>query len=398
MSSPAVPKLSTERFAELLAERCDRASYIELCGYDISELDLAEHPKLEKIVFGKRDAQPAVLGRLDLGEKTLIDCSFCRVELRETNLRGSTLIDCDFRYARFFGATLQDTQITSCDFYRAYFAEGTVLVPEVLRGSSLTRASLGGIVDLRKQHVEPRRGMEPAFAQEQTPQEYARFLEHTVVDRFERNPGEGRDERGRRNRADDLKATINARYDEAAVVYRRLAALWTSQGAYTYAGWAYVRGKRMERRHANPFRPACEVEYQPTGAIVVTSRRPRLGELFERGPMRERSLPRWLGLWLADLFCAFGEGLAQVFGSILLLVIGFGVAYASTDGLTVGSERRPAGLGDSLLFSLTEVVNAAPGRFHASNGIEIASGVQTLLGVVLLGLLGFVVGNKLHSA
>jgi uncharacterized protein YjbI with pentapeptide repeats len=65
------------------------------------------------------------------------------VELRETNLRGSTLIDCDFRYARFFGATLQDTQIMSCDFYRASFAEGTVLVPEGLRGSSFTPTTSG---------------------------------------------------------------------------------------------------------------------------------------------------------------------------------------------------------------------------------------------------------------
>jgi hypothetical protein len=46
-----------------------------------------------------------------------------------------------------------------------------------------------------------------------------------------------------------------------------------------------------------------------------------------------------------------------VFGSILLLVIGFGVAYASTDGLPVGSDRQPAGIGDSHLFSLTELVN-----------------------------------------
>jgi hypothetical protein len=53
----------------LLAERGDRASYIDLCGYEVSELDLDEHPKLEKIVFGRRDARPAVLAAWTLARR-----------------------------------------------------------------------------------------------------------------------------------------------------------------------------------------------------------------------------------------------------------------------------------------------------------------------------------------
>jgi hypothetical protein len=325
---------------------------------------------------------------------TIVDCSFCRVELRGTNLRGAELEDCDFRYARFFGATLQDTRIRGCDFYRAYFAEGTILAPRVLASSSFTRAWLAGILELRKQHVQHRRkDSMPPLAQELSPENYAKFLERTAHDRFERNPGQGNTIVRSRQRSDTLTETINARHDEAAVVYRRLAALWTSQGAYSYAGWAYVRGKRKERSHVSPFRAIYEAELKEDGKISIKE--------HDGLPGPEQSLWKWFVLLAADVFSAFGEGLGHVVGWLALLVLIPAGVYAATDGVQIGSgpNAPAADFWDSLLYSLTELVNAAPKRLQAAaDAVETMSAIQTVTGVVLLALLGFVLGNKLHSA
>jgi hypothetical protein len=314
--------------------------------------------------------------------------------------------------------------VASCDFYRAFFGDGTVFEPAVLEQSSFTRAYLAGLVELRKENLRHARGAvrprRPPLAQEMSPKGYAAFLERTSPDRFEREPGEKLSDSERSNRGDSLTDTINSRHEEAAVVWRRLAALWTSQGAYSYSGWAYVRGKRRERRQINPFRPLYDASIQADKSITVTRRRrtpkawsERLGGeaakrreemrfawwLTLRAVESAERLFKWFLLLAADVLCAFGEGLGHVFAWLAALVVIPGVVYAATQGVTVEPGKRSADLADSMLFSLTQLVNSSPGRLHAAaHSVETMVALQTLIGVVLLGLLGFVLGNKLHSA
>jgi len=448
--------LSTEEFMAWIDQRGERREMIDLTGLDLSSVKLTEVPRdpgdprqrrlLREVKFGVRKEKPAILGTLEFRDMILRDCSFCGVTFHLTDFRGARLDRCDFRYAQLSRATFQDAQISSCDFYRAFFEDGTIFDPALLSGSSFTRAFLSGIVELRKENLTAGRWFSKpssrrAFAQELSPQEYADFLVATAPDRFEREPEEKLTREERDNRADDLTSTINARHEEAAVVLRRIAALWTGQGAYAYAGWAYVRGKRKERKHANPFRRKYRAALEDSGSITVYTRRALVrkhvdlvtatgrsarpsvlwkrlnaarkyrGELRQLRPRRSLGeqlgsvwnwltrLWRWVVLAVADGLCAFGEGLGHVVAWLALLVLLPGAVFALTDGVEFQSSGKAAGLGDSLLFSLTELVNAAPSRLHAAaHSVEAMNAIQTLIGVILLGLLGFVLGNKLHSA
>jgi uncharacterized protein YjbI with pentapeptide repeats len=437
----------TPELLRRLDARGGRPGMINLTGRDVSGLDLSRLPVdagdrasrriLREVKFGIKKRKPAMIGSLDLGELILRDCAFCGVVFEATNFRGSRLDKCDFRYAQFSRATLQDTQIVSCDFYRAFFQDGTIFDPAVLEGTSFTRAYLAGIVELQRANLRrtPWNSKRP-LAQELSAERYADFLTATLPDRFERESDEKLKPDERSNRADDLTRTINDRHEEAAIVLRRIAALWTSQGAYAFAGWAYVRGKRKERRQVSPLKRTYCALVSDNGRITASTirarrrvyvsarvegrrwaprtivRRARIRHQFNneetkkeghsfqiRLARRVRERARWVLLLAADAVCAFGEGLGHVVFWVGALICIPGVVYWATHSVEETATKRAAGLGDSMLFALTELVNSSPGRLHAGTStVETFTAIQTLLGIILLGLLGFVLGNKLHSS
>jgi hypothetical protein len=158
------------------------------------------------------------------------------------------------------------------------------------------------------------------------------------------------------------------RLRRAATIYRRLSGMWSDRGEYGYAGWAYVRARRLERE---ALRPGGAHGWHRAG--------------------------QWAFLVLADATSGFGERVRRVAITALLLVVVPGVVYAATGAIEDGG-RTTHDLGDGLLFSLGQVTTTAPDRFSAPPGVELAGAVQTLVGIVLLGLLGFVLGNRIRSS
>jgi len=343
---------SAETLGALIEQRAP-GEWIDVRDADLTDADLSGM-RFERFIFGSHgpagDPEPAVLRRTRFRGCTFVDCKLAHVHCIRTDFRLARLEDCDLRYASFARATLANAKLAGCDFYRATFEEAVVFEDAVLERTSLSKASLGGVVDLERGTFE--RGTPPALVQED-PDRYAEFLQRTLSDR----PG-------------DVREAIAGRLTEAALTYRTLSGLWTAQGCLPDAAWAYVRAKRLERASASPWHRGT-----PTHGL------------------------RWLRLTAADLLCSFGESLGRVVVWIGALALLPGVGYWTAGGVEDTSGGANAGLPDSLLFSASRLTASTPERLSPATAlVDWIGAAQTLFGIALIGLLGFVLGNRLRSS
>jgi len=163
-----------------------------------------------------------------------------------------------------------------------------------------------------------------------------------------------------------IEDALADRLEDAARSYRDLCGLWTERGQFSDAGKAYARSRRLERQSAGP--------------------------RFKGKPFRPLF---WVGLWFADLLCGFGESLVRIVGWLLAVALLPGIVYAIVGNVVQGS----GGFWDDILFSASQVTASTPMRLTSTAPvIEWIRVLQTLTGVAVLGLLGFVLGNKLRNS
>jgi uncharacterized protein YjbI with pentapeptide repeats len=337
-------------------------------GENLAGIDLtgASTHALTDVRFGVHPVQsgrpPARLTGARFRGNELLRCSFAHAVLEDVDLRGCTLIKCDFRYVIFRRATLENATVVDCDFYRAVFEEGCIVADAHFESVSLTHAWLHGMVGVRRATFVGTPG-KPALAAEANLEQYAEFLRPTLKDRFKRLPA---------------GAALRDRLEEAALVYRHLSGVWTAQGHYDDATWAYVRTKELERQYAKARRsdPSC--------------------------PPRERrkDLRRWALLSVANALCRYGDGLGRVFAWIAAvavvpgLVLWLGHGIESTD-----AHASRATWWQALLFGVGRLGAFDLHRLQTSgywaDGVVVT---QSVVGIALLGLLGFVLGGKLRGS
>lgn len=320
---------------------------LDLRGEDLTGADLSAM-ELDRVVFGRgregRDA--ARLQGADLRGATLRGCSLTRCDLRDVDLRGAVLEDCDLRYVTTQRTNLGDVVMRRCDLYRASFDAGTIFSPRALEHVSLTNAWLSGMSAFNRGSLS-----ESSLVQEDEAA-YRAFLRPTA----EESP-------------ESINERVHRRHLEAAAVYRGLSGLWASQGLLGDSGWAYARSRALERREASPLHRATPARWA-----------------------------RWLGLVAVDVVSGYGLRIGRVAACLALLSVLPGVVYALAGGVR-NDARTTHRLGDSLLFSLGQLTSSTPERLTAAHRwVEWASVVQTLLGVTLLGLLGFVLGAVIRSS
>ncbi len=347
---PAGARLTRDEVVEWAA-RANRAGVLlNLSGYNLTEIDLKdENLKLTDVVFGWHGGpKPAELRGARFRECILEHCFFADTDLTKADFRKCTALRCDFRYATFRHTTLQEAKLVLCDMYRASIQDGTVMLKTKFELVSLT-GTLGGATGLRWSsfaHEKPRPPLVP-----ESEREYREFLRWTKQDRLE---------------AYSIDDALADRLDDAARNYRDLSGLWTERGQFSDAGKAYARSRRLERQSAGP--------------------------RFKGKPFRPLF---WAGLWFADLLCGFGESLVKIVVWLLVVALLPGIVYAIIGNVVQGS----GGFWDDLLFSASQLTASTPMRLSSSaQVVEWIRVLQTLTGVAVLGLFGFVLGNKIRNS
>jgi uncharacterized protein YjbI with pentapeptide repeats len=356
----------------------DPDGVLDLRGLDLRGRDFGGR-SLTRIRFGTKEEtgeQPALLEGVSFRSSSLVDVHFTRTRLERNDFRGAELRSCDFRYVTCTRSTFANTKIIECDFYRAYFEASVIFSKATLTRVSLDKAWLQGATDLqRAMFDDPATG--PALVQDADDEAYRRFLEPTKSQRLLGTAGG-------ELAPDDIASAIRDKRLRAAQTYRTLSAVWASGGHFDDATFAYVRSKELERQHFRS-RLAAGRRGRHPGA------RTQSGALTDLGGFLWRSLARWS--------CNYGDSLGRIVLLVLALVLGPGTFYALTGSVENDHGHTVHSWLTCLLFSLEQITTLSSGSLQpATRLVELAGSLQTLIGIALLGLFGFVLGNKIRNS
>lgn len=371
--------------------------------------------KIEKVTFGTRDRDepPTILEDISFADSTFVDVWFANVDLRAVYFRKCKFTKCDFRYVNVARSSFQDTTLTDCDFYRAHFASAAIFTRATLTRVSLDKAWLDGITGLTREQFERRdppgdvddpEGVvadqyAPALVQEGAEGDYEEFLQATRPDRPAQHT---------------VAQALEDAPIEAADVYRALSGLWTAQGQFSDASFAYARGKDLERKYASPR----YIRRVNRGRNDRNKRRSEARAAKEHGDASPDQLdlaetrdepPKpytfelgrsWLWLSLAGTVARYGESLWRVVAGVVGLTLLPGIAYSLFGGVRdAHTGKAIRGILQCWQFSF-EQMTASPAKHWEStaNIVDLIGSFQTVLGVTLLGLFGFVLAQKLRNA
>jgi uncharacterized protein YjbI with pentapeptide repeats len=345
--SAAGSQLSSAYVESLMTTALRRGYGLDLRGYNLANVDFSGQ-SWETLLFGSNSQDAAATHGKTFQGATFKTCWFAGMEFHGVDFDACKFIDCDFRFAVFRRARLGNTRFVGCDMFGATLEAGTVVSGMKFMLSTLPQLG-DGITGLEWECFSNKDGI-PALVGEDA-QAYERFLMRTADDR----PG------GRAS----VKDAVKRRLDGVAEGYRRLSGYWSRQAQFADANRSYVRSRRIERTAARPW-----------------------GSHSRKRPIF------WAGLWLADMVCEFGQSLWRVFGALVAVTLLPGFAF-----VVLGGVHGSHGIGDDLLFSASRLTGSTPSSLTPANVLVEWVGIaQTFLGVALIGLFGFVLGNLLRQS
>jgi hypothetical protein len=369
-------------------------------GHSLRSLAKLKIP-IEDAVFGDRDWEkpPGELSNLSFEKCLLRDVIFLNTHLTGVYFRGCKLVGCDFRYAFITGTSFQDATLEDCDFYRTYFSAANIFTAATLHRVSLDKAWLDGITgltaDVFKQHSD-------AMVQEAGEVGYEKFLR--VRSKLDHRPPQHSVQR----------ALEEAPFD-AAQVYRGLSGIWTAQGQLGDAGFAYVRCKTLERTFHSPWTTyqvnrkrvdrnskRAELRKQKEDGVKPLSKEDEELVKSDEEPALDYNLAKfasWVWLWIAGMVAKFGESWGRVAACIFALDLVPGTIYSLSGGVERAADAKPVrNIFECWLFSFEQLTSSS-GHFVSTNSVvDLIGSIQTVLGLVLLGLFGFALANRIRNA
>ncbi len=349
-------------------------------GANLEEADCAEAD------LSGADFCRAVAGQVSFAEAMLEDARFGEAAMRFANFRKALLDGADFagadlwgadftgadadytnfRKARLDEANLSDVNLTHADFEGASLTKAR-LVGSRLRGANLTGVKLDG-ADLSRADFSDTSLVRLNLATCRLT--HARFAGAFVT--------------GTRMRVEQLGGAVGEEmagaYEAAQASYLALEQNWRSIGSQDAASWAYKRGRRMGRMHAGA-----------QARAAWKARAPRA--LVQHGY-------RWVADRFVEWLCDYGESLSRIARAFAIVILVFGVLYGLTGGMILESEGaatyNPL---DLMSYSALNMMTANPPEIGIKPTGRIANllvGVQGAAGIILMGLFGFVLGNRLR--
>lgn len=295
---------------------------------------------------------------IDLSGEKLEKIDFSGCTLERVNFKGCEMVHCrfrnakimwsDFRYAEIQHGTFEGAQIDFCDFYRAFIDGVVIFNGSMFSNCSLNKTYLGDCAIIRRENLKDFRILQ------QNKEEYTRFL----VDWHTYGTGE---------RTNDVnvksdwnpQAAVDARWADAEVIYKNFNALWTGKGYIADGNWAYVQGKRMERMRLIS-------DFKFANIVKISTN------------------------FLSDILFGYGESMTKMILTYILTVFLFAWAFTENVSLLEYSQafaislKNMVGMDSELLQDVSPLV-------------DMLNVVQTTIGILLTGIFGFILGNKIRN-
>jgi len=265
--------------------------------------------------------------------------------LHLAQLQGACLVHAQVQEAHLVHAQLQAADLWGAQLQRAG------LVYAQLQGARLWYAQLQG-ADL--QHAQLHAiDMYDVISLDGT-RWYGALLDHTLIRRESLGKATGDEIEAHDNRTAEA-------YSQATEAYLLLKNNFNQIGRYEDASWAYVKEQQMEKM-------AYHWEWRSHGWHAWGS------------------LWRWLRNWAYELATGYGERPWNpvAWGGVIIL------------GFAVGFTRAIGNFWDALIYSLAtfatfNLADTGP----TGRGADVASSVEALLGIAVLALVIFTLGNKM---
>lgn len=290
-------------------------------------------------------------------EPTLQSVSFRKAQLNNCRFRYAHMVWSDFRYARINQGTLEDAVVEYCDFYRC-FMEGVIIFKHArISNSSLNNTYFGDAANIRRENLVGGRIVQ------QSKRQFTKFL----VDWH--NYGTGERTNDSRQVSDwSADEAIKNRWNEAEDIYKTLNGLWAGKGYIADANWAYVQGRRTERLR-----------------MVSDMTNPRIPFWTKVG-----NCWRIFTNFLSDLFFGYGESMLKMILTYIVTVFFFAFLFSE--------EVSPLAYIDALGVSLKNMAGVDSDVLAGvSPFVDLLNVLQTTLGILLTGIFGFILGNKIRN-
>ncbi|MCF8229690.1 MAG: pentapeptide repeat-containing protein [Bacteroidales bacterium] len=285
-------------------------------------------------------------------------CSFKNANLRSCRFRGSRIKWSDFRYAEIKNGTFESAAISFCDFYRAFFLGVVIFRKSHIEKCSLHYTHFDDSAGLGRENLKDLKILQ------EYKKDYRRFLEDW------KTLGTGT----RKNDMDqesawEIEQSLKNRFEDAEGIYKFLNGFWTSRGLLGNANWAYVKGKRMERK--NLWAQLRQQQFSLHSFKL-------LFQVF------------WNGL--KDLMFGYGESIRRMIISYIIVVFLFAYIFFSTPDTNLIDylQAIKVSLKNMVAINSNQLQNVSP-------FIDMLNVVQTTVGILLTGIFGFILGNKIRN-
>ncbi|MFA7115863.1 MAG: pentapeptide repeat-containing protein [Bacteroidales bacterium] len=333
-------------------------SSLNLEGLDFSGITLKninfKGNKLERVLF-----ENASLENCDFDATILSQVSFKKCKLISCRFRNAKIYWSDFRYAEVSQITLEGAKIDYCDFYRTFFMGVGIFRKTRISNSSLYYTYFDEGSTLRKENIVDNKILQ------QDKDNYEKFLTDWNL------YGTGVRTNNQQCVSDwSPMSSLRSRYADAEDIYKNLNGLWTSKGFLSDSNWAYVQGKRMER-----YRMFSELLYEKNNFYIKI----------------KKVLSIIMNFFL-DMFFGYGESMRKMIFTYIVVVCVFAYIFYASNDVSVHTYLRAIGISFKNMVAITsdEVSSVSP-------FIDFLNVVQTTIGILLTGIFGFILGNKIRN-
>jgi uncharacterized protein YjbI with pentapeptide repeats len=387
-------KIDLSRLLQLIEENGGPEG-LDLHGADLSELDASPEPLcLHAEAYAREhgpDVRPpwlardATLPQLDdqdginlsgahlesadlygghLQNARLMDARLENADLMVAHLQNARLGYAHLGRARLYRAQLQNADLSHADLENADLG-GALLESTGLEQAHMENANLWGAhlkdADLQSAHLED---ADLGGARLDGALWYGCYLARTRIRRDSLGQAIG----------DELMAheeKTPGDYRDASETYLLLKNHFNSIGRYEDASWAYVKEQQMEKM-------AYYREWVSCGWQIWSA----CGPLW-----------RWLRNWLYELTTGYGERPWNPVGVAAFSILAFAFGYSLSGGVH--------GFADALIYSLATFATfnlARPEVQPQGTGMEMASSLEALLGIGILALFVYTLGNRMSRS
>lgn len=352
----------------------------DLTGLDIDGTDFSGCT-IRNVTFS-RNSKPRELNKLDFrgaeleyvyfDSATLNNCHFDRTKkLNLLSFRYCTIKFCwfrssdlswvDFAYSDIIMSSFEGSIINFCDFHRVRFGEDVIFWSSTISNSKFTMAYFNIGPTLRKGNIANGKIVQEDM---NAYREFLKGMTKLLNKKFSNNRSLISDH------FYEPKNTNLIRYREAEEFYKTMNGLWSSMGFHSEANWAYVKGKRMERKK-----------------LIAES-------WMSHTPFKTRikNITDIVFNYITDVLFGYGESMTKILLTYISIIIIFAWIYYSSGDVSLTSYFEAIGISfnNMLAMSSDKLSNTTP-------FIDFLNLLQTGLGILITGIFGFILGNKIRN-